>query len=129
MNRPAMWREMLKCVRAQINTYIGLFPAGPEVHLEIDSGESGFFIRRPEFPHVTVRADFREERVIELCFAYRRSDNADTVRWEDRITFRPADELDRTQFEHKGDALIDATEASKVVLRPIMDPAFRPPEG
>ncbi len=84
-----------------------------------------FLIRRSDFPHVTVRADFKDEGAIELRFAYRRSDNADTVRWEDRITFRPADEFDRPSSSIR--VKIDATEACNNVCSASHGPEIQAP--
>lgn len=126
VKRPAMWRELLKCVRSQVNVQQALCGGHPPIKVLVDPGDQAFFIRKSDFPHVTVRCQFLDERIIELRFSYRLTDNADTAEWEDRLDF-VVDELDRVQFQHKGEALIDANEACIIVLRPILDSRFRPP--
>ena len=127
VKRPVMWRELVSCVKTQINMQRAMF-AGTEIEIQCEPGGQAFTIRKSNFPCVTVNCQFSDERMIQIYFSYRPTDSAETLRWEDHIDFH-VDELDRVQFEHKGQRLIDASEACLIVLLPIRDPLFRPPEG
>src|ERR1035437_9851700 len=58
---------------------------------------------------------------------YRKSDETETINWEEYIGFK-VDELDRVQYEYKGEPLMDAVAAALIVLTPLIDPRFRPPD-
>lgn len=127
VKRPAMWRELLRCVRSEINLHQQAFAGRQEIKVKVDPGDQGFSLRKSEFPSVTVRCDFLGGRLIELRFSYLRTENADKIEWEEQVDFH-VDELDRVQFQHKGEILIDPRDVCKMVLLPILNTEFKPPE-
>jgi hypothetical protein len=126
VKRAAMWRALLICVRNRITLHQSLHGGRPEVMLQVADGDQAFVIRKPDFPHVTVECRFLGERRIDIVFHHRQTDNAEPVTWEEYLDFH-VDELDRVQFQHNGELLIGEEEACGMVLRPALDPSFKPP--
>lgn len=126
VKRPAMWRELLECVRNHIDLQRACFGGQLPITMRVDPGDQAFFVRRSQFPHVTVDCKFLAEKRIEIFSSYRQTDNADTFKWEEHIDFH-VDELDRVQFQSKNEALIDANEVCLLILKPIQDLSFQPP--
>lgn len=122
--RPAMWRELLDFVDQQLCLYKPMH-LGVELSWNRTPNGTGFEIRRTSFPCLIVYMELLNGRAIEVAFRYRRSDEADVIEWRERIGFR-VDELDRVQFEHKGEPLIDVSEAARVILVPVVKSTFKP---
>jgi hypothetical protein len=121
-----MWRDLVKNVRAEIGIHKALHAGYSELNIREDPDARAFVIRKSDFPSVKVRCQFSGERVINILFSYCRTENAEAKDWEELIDFH-VDTLDRVQFEYKGEC-IDVTEARNVILRPVLDPSFIPPD-
>lgn len=127
VKRPIMWRELLRNLEYHLRIHQAKYP-DLKLSWHTDPDQNGLRAERMAFPCASVAARFADQRAIHLQFAYRRSDETETIKWEECIGFKVG-ELDRVQYEYKGEPLMDAVAAALIVLTPLIDPRFRPPES
>jgi hypothetical protein len=128
VKRPILWDELVTSVARHVSTYREHLPTKQvDMRLLSPSGLS-FTIRKTSFPCVTLQADFLNQLMIELVFEYRGSDLTPKLTWSERIGFT-IDDQDHLQFLHGQDILVDADEAANILLEPILNPKFVPPEA
>lgn len=125
MKRPAVWSELVRCVGIRINEQ--KVQLTTKIDFKQDANGQAFSIRKTEFPCVKVQCRFLAKKRIEIFFSYRRSDNAEILNWEEHVDFH-VDELDRVQFKNRDGKLIDVKDVCLLVLLPIRDAKFEPPE-
>jgi hypothetical protein len=126
VKRPLMWRDLLVRIEQHLRMYQGLHQ-DLQLSWRTEPDRNEIRAERMAFPCATVIARFVDQRAIHLQFAYRRSDETETIKWEEYMGFK-VDELDRVQYEHKGEPLMDAVAAALIVLTPLINPRFRPPD-
>ncbi len=128
VNRPAMWRALKREIDAQLSRYKTLYSALPPAQIRYREEPSGdaFTVISPLYPYVELRAEFLEEREIEVRYQYRRTANADRIEWEQHITF-PVDTSDNVYYEFKGEWIAEVDKIAKLLLTPAIDPHFSPP--
>jgi hypothetical protein len=127
VKRPMMWRDLLTTLEHNLRMYQGLHQ-DLQLSWRTEPDRNGIRAERMAFPCATVIARFVDNRAIHLQFAYRRSDETETIKWEECIGFK-VDDLDRVQYKYKGEPLMDAVAAALIVLTPLIDARFRPPES
>jgi hypothetical protein len=121
-----MWRDLLVRIEQHLRMYQGLHQ-DLQLSWRTQPDRNGITAERMAFPCASVIVRFVDQRAIHLQFAYRKSDETETINWEEYIGFK-VDELDRVQYEYKGEPLMDAVAAALIVLTPLIDPRFRPPD-
>lgn len=126
VKRPLRWNELLHTVKHHTRMTGGIYQ-DLKLTLEAPPDQNSLFVQRLAFPCASVTMRFLNERLITLDFTYQSNDMAPQIKWEDSIGFT-TDALGNVQYEHKGNPLLDVDAAAYVVLLPLIDPRFSPPQ-
>jgi hypothetical protein len=123
---PPQWKELVRhlvlhlAIYERTNSIMGL-----RLSWELSADGNVLDIRRSSFPCLVVRVSFVETRVIHAEFRYRKNDETESIEWEETLGFR-GDHVGTVQFSYKGEPLVDHVEAGNIILRPVVDPMFKP---
>ena len=127
VKRPIKWKELRGKISLAIVMQKEFAKSNPNLRIDlIDTPDkTGFVLNHPAYPQAKVKVNFLDGQLIEISCTYKKTDDADSRHWEDRLGFH-IDDRDQIHFTNKGDIISD-DDAALLILAPVRDPGFQPP--